>query len=53
MHNLVYEVGGDAWFCLSCRNIQHLTRQPTNLTHAFYLRRIEYGNLVPSNKNLL
>jgi hypothetical protein len=53
MHDLVYEVSCDAWFRLPRSNVQHLTRQPAHLTHALYLLRIEYRNLVAPNEDLL
>jgi hypothetical protein len=53
MHNLVNVIRCDTRFRRTRRNVQHLSRQPAHLAHAFLLLHIQHGNLVPVDKDLL
>lgn len=45
MHNCINIVRGDTWLRGRCRNIEHLSRQPTNLAHPLALGRAQDGDL--------
>jgi hypothetical protein len=53
VHQLIDVVGRNAGFCRPRRNVQHFTRQPTDLAHALLLLLVQHRDLVPVDKYLL
>jgi hypothetical protein len=47
VHNLVNVVCRDSWLHLPCSNVQHLSRQPTDLPHPILLFLVQYCDFVP------
>jgi len=53
MDDLIDVISCDARLCLTRRNVQHFSRQPAHLAHAFLLLLVQNGNLVPVDEYLL
>ena len=49
VYHFIYEVCSYSWSDLSCRNVENLTSEPANLSHALLLLFIENGNIVSTH----